>query len=115
MAETREMVTRDNQPTAEVWEIPRRVWFILLSWGLGVLVLAGLLSFWIWETGRESDRQAAEAKLQQDRAMCAMIGVFLEGPEPVAGPAGDRSRSVRAGMRSYQEALRCDVIGRAPR
>lgn len=114
MAETterHEFVERTGRPTAEVWEIPRRVWFVLLSWGLAVLVLASLLSAWIWRTGQESDRQAAEAKLSQDRAMCAMIGVFLEGPEPVAGAAGDRSRSVRAGMRNYEAALRCDEIG----
>jgi len=115
MAETREMVTRDDRPTAEVWEIPRRVWYILLSWGLAVLVLAGLFSAWIWQTGREADEAAAQAKLRQDRAMCAMVSVFLEGPEPVAGPAGDRSRSVRAKMRDYQDVLRCDEIGRSPR
>lgn len=111
MAEVREFVEREGKPTAEVWEIPRRVWFVLMSWGLAVLVLASLLSWWIWQTGQEADRQAAAAKLRQDRAMCAMIGVFLEGPEPVAGPAGDRSRSVRAGMRAYEDALRCDEIG----
>jgi hypothetical protein len=115
MAEVREFVERDGKPTAEVWEIPRRVWFILLSWGLAVLMLAGLFSFWIWRTGQEADREAAAAKLRQDRAMCAMISVFLEGPEPVAGPAGDRSRSVRAGMRVYEDALSCDVIGRSAR
>jgi hypothetical protein len=115
VSETHEMVTRDNRPTAEVWEIPRRVWYILLSWGLAVLVLTGLFSAWIWETGRAADRAAAEAKLQQDRAMCAMISVFLSGPEPVSGPSGDRSRSVRAGMTNYQAVLHCDQIGHAPR
>lgn len=110
MAEVREFVTRDHRPTAEVWEIPRRVWFILLSWGLALLVVVGLLSWWVWRTGREADQAAAEAKLRQDKAMCAMISVFLSGPEPVPGPAGDRSRSVRAGMRNYEAALQCDRI-----
>lgn len=115
MTETHEFVEREGRPTAEVWEIPRRVWFILLSWGLAVLVLTGLFSAWIYETGRQADQAAADAKLQQDRAMCAMISVFLSGPEPVAGPAGDRSRAVRTGMTNYQAVLHCDQIGAAPR
>lgn len=110
MTEVREFVEREGKPTAEVWEIPRRVWYVLMSWGLAVLVLAGLLSLWIWNTNREADQAAAQAKLRQDRAMCAMIDVFLSGPEPVAGPAGDRSRSVRSGMTNYQAVLQCDKI-----
>jgi hypothetical protein len=110
MTETHEFVEREGQPTAEVWEIPRRVWFILLSWGLAVLLLAGLLSFWIYSNQRRADEARDRLKLQQDRAMCAMIDVFLQGPDPVAGPAGDRSRSVRAGMLNYQAILRCDQL-----
>lgn len=105
------MVTRENRPTAEVWEIPRRVWYILLSWGLAILVLTGLLSFWIWETGRQADEAAAQAKLRQDRAMCVMLDLFTSGPEPPAGPAGDRSRAVLAAMTAYQRTLRCDQLG----
>jgi hypothetical protein len=100
-----------TQPTAEVWEIPRRVYLILMSWGLAVLLLAGLLSFWIYSNQKHSERLAAAAKLRQDRAMCAMIDVFLNGPEPVNGPSGDRSRSVRAGMLNYQAVLGCDGLG----
>lgn len=111
MSEVREFVEREGQPVAEVWEIPRRVWFILLSWGLSVLLLAGMLSFWIYSNQRHSEHLAAQAKLRQDRAMCAMIDVFLAGPDPVAGPAGDRSRSVRAGMLNYQAVLQCDHLG----
>lgn len=98
------------RPTAETWEIPRRVWYVLLSWGLAVLVLAGLLSFWIYSNQRHAEKQRVRLQLEQDRAMCAMIDVFLAGPEPVAGPAGDRSRSVRAGMLAYQNTLRCEAI-----
>jgi hypothetical protein len=107
MTETHEFVEREGKPTAEVWEIPRRVWFILLSWGVAVLLLAGLLSFWIYSNQRHAERLAAQVKLRQDRAMCAMIDVFLAGPEPPAGPTGDRSRAVRAGMLNYQAVLRC--------
>ncbi len=106
------MTTTDIRPTAEVWEIPRRVWFILLSWGLAVLMLAGLLSYWIWSAQEHAAAERDALKLQQDQAMCAMIdNVFLTGPEPVAGPAGDRSRSVRLGMTAYRATLRCDQIG----
>jgi hypothetical protein len=89
-----------ERPTAEVWEIPRRVWFVLMSWGLAVLVMAGLFSFWVWQTQRD-----------QDRAMCKMIDeVFLTGPEPVPGPAGDRSRAVRLGMLEYRSTLPCGPL-----
>jgi len=96
------------RPTAETWAIPRRVWYVLASWGVSALVLAGLLSFWIWTNERQADRERDHLELQQDRAMCAMIDVFLSGPEPVAGPLGDRSRAVRAGMTAYRNTLVCD-------
>lgn len=104
------MTAETHRPTAEVWEIPRRVWFILLSWGCAVLVLAGLLSFWIWSNEHRADQERDGIRLQQDKAMCAMIDVFLSGPEPLAGPAGDRSRAVRAGMTNYQNALKCTSL-----
>lgn len=107
---------------SERWEIPAKVWAILMSWGIGALVLAALLSFWIarneQEAARERDKleaeqaaKAAQVQIEQDRAMCSMIGIFLVGPEPVAGPAGERSRSVREGMSRYRATLRCDQIG----
>lgn len=113
MTETHEIITRDeaDRPTAEVWEIPKRVWFILMSWGLAVLILTGLFSAWLWTAQRHAEAERDALKLQQDQAMCAMIDVFLSGPEPVAGPAGDRSRSVRNGMTNYQAVLHCDQIG----
>lgn len=107
MTEVHEFIEREGQPTAEVWEIPRRVWFILLSWGLAVFVLAGLFSFWIWETGRQADQAAAEAKMRQDRAMCVMLDLFTSGPPPVAGPAGDRGRVILGAMTAYRATLDC--------
>lgn len=89
-------MTGDQRPTAEVWEIPRRVWFILASWGAAVLVLAGLFSAW-----------TAANQRQQDHDMCTMISVFLAGPEPVAGPAGERSRAVRTAMLAYSRSRHC--------
>lgn len=76
--------------------ISRPVWQILLSWGAAVLLLAGLFSAWVYTNQR-----------QQDHDMCAMISVFLGGPEPVPGPEGDRSRVVRAGMKAYYERRDC--------
>jgi hypothetical protein len=74
----------------------RPVWQILLSWGLAVLMLSGLFAAWIWTNQR-----------QQDRDMCAMIGVFLAGPEPVAGPSGERSRAVRTALEEYRKNRHC--------
>jgi hypothetical protein len=104
------------------WAIPPRVWAILLSWGVAVFLLAGLFSWRVVAGERqasedrtriqaEQNQQAAAIKLEQDRAMCGIIGIFLSGPEPVPGPAGDRSRSVRKGMTEYRQALQCDLIG----
>lgn len=94
----------------ERWEIPRRVWFILLSWGLAVLVLAGMLSYWIWSNERRASAEREALQRQQDRAMCVMIDLFTTGPEPVKGPAGDRGRAVLAAMRAYQSTLHCDRL-----
>lgn len=76
--------------------ISRPVWQILLSWGVAVLVLSGLFAYWVWVNQR-----------QQDRDMCAMTSVFLGGPEPVAGPAGDRGRAVREALIKYRENRHC--------
>lgn len=74
----------------------RRDRLVLTSWGLAVLGLAGLFSAW-----------TAGNQRQQDRDMCAMTSVFLGGPEPVAGPAGDRSRVVRKALEEYRENRDC--------
>ena len=71
---------------------------ILLTWGLAVLMLAGLFSYALWNQQRE-----------QNRAMCEMLSLFTGGPEPVAGPAGDRGRVVLAGMRKYARTIDCDI------
>ena len=86
-------------------DLPRKVYVILLSWGVAVLLLAGLFSYWTWNNQRE-------AAAQRDGALCALISIFLTGPEPVQGPAGDRSRSVRDGMRSYQAIIGCQDFSR---
>lgn len=69
---------------------------ILLGWGLAVFMLSGIFSYWIWINDRE-----------QDQAMCGMLSLIMTGPEPVAGPAGDRGRAVLAAMRNYQDTLNC--------
>ena len=76
--------------------ITRPVWFILLSWGLAVILLTGVFSYWIWSNERE-----------QDRAMCVMLDLFTSGPPPADGPAGDRGRAVLKAMTDYRETLDC--------
>lgn len=105
------MTEADEFVEREAWEIPRRVWGVLLSWGLAVLVLAGLLSFWIWSNQREAEKAQVQAEREKDRAMCVMLDLFTAGPQPVAGPAGDRGRAVLAAMQAYQKTLRCDQLG----
>lgn len=85
-----------ERPTAVQWEIPRKVWAILLSWGLAVLVLAGLFSFWIQHNQQEQARKtaAAEARAaEQSRAVvCFLFTTILdtfheEPPTTAAGRA----------------------------
>jgi hypothetical protein len=93
----------------------RPVWLVLISWGLAVLVIAGLLSAWIYTVQREAAQERDRVQREQDKAMCQLIGVFLGGPEPLPGPEGERSRVVRAGMAHYRDVLRCyEFDGEAP-
>lgn len=89
------------------WAIPGRVWTILLSWGLAVLTFSGIIGYAIWDNQQQIKRN----QIQQDRDMCTMISVFLSGPEPVAGPAGERSRTVRAAMQTYYQSRGCSSPG----
>jgi hypothetical protein len=74
--------------------ISRPVWQILLSWGMAVLVITGLLVLWIYSNQR-----------QQDRDMCAMLGVLLAGPAPDAGD--QYAVAARAAMEAYYENRGC--------
>ena len=86
----------------------RPVWMVLLSWGMAVLVISGLLSAWIWTNDRQQDRENAKVQREQDQAMCLIIDLFTGGPPPVAGPAGDRGRMILAAMQHYQGVLHCE-------
>jgi hypothetical protein len=94
------------------WDMPGRVWTVLLSWGLAVLILAGLFSYWTWKNEHEArikqDQVTQETRREQDRAMCVMLELLISGPEPVDGPAGERGRAVVAAMRAYRATLQCD-------
>ena len=94
--------------------ISRPVWMILLSWGMAVLVISGLLSAWIWTNQREAAAEQDRVQREQDRAMCAMIAVFTGGPEPLPGPEGDRSRVVIDAMTEYQRVLHCEEFASEP-
>lgn len=83
------------------WEIPPKVWAVLLSWGAAVLLLAALFSAWVW-SNQQQDRQA----------MCELVGVFVgDLPEPPAGPQGDRARAVRDAMQRFNQTLECRPPG----
>jgi hypothetical protein len=99
---------------ARDWDIPPRIWAILLSWGLGVLLIAGLLSFWIWSNEQDQEREEAELALEQDRAMCAIVEAFVDAPEPPPGPEGDRARHFRDLMLEYRKALHCQELDTVP-
>lgn len=85
------------------WRIPRQVWAVLMTWGLAVIVLAGLFSFWQYR-----QQEAAEDQARKERAeMCKLIDLIIGDQEPPAGPVGERARKVRAQMREYQGTLAC--------
>lgn len=90
----------------------RPVWLVLLSWGLAVLIISGLLSAWIWKNEREQDAENQKVQREQDRAMCEMLDLFMGGPTPVPGPAGDRARAGLKAMGAYRQALKCDSLPR---
>lgn len=96
-----------ERPTAEVWEIPRRVWFILASWGVAVLLLAGLGAYWIWSNERAADAEADRIRIEQDKAMCEMLGLFISTDTP---PTNDRGRAIQKAMETYRETLRCPLL-----
>lgn len=98
-----------NVRSAE-WDIPRKVWYVLASWGLAVLMIAGLLSFWIWSNEQDQEREEARLQLEQDRAMCAIVGAFVSAPQPPPGPEGERSRHFRELMEDYRAALHCQEL-----
>jgi hypothetical protein len=90
--------------------ISRPVWFILLSWGLAVMMIAGLLSFWIWRNEQDQERDEAALQLQQDRAVCGIIRVITGGPSPVDGPEGDRGRAILKALTEWRDALHCQEL-----
>lgn len=92
----------------------RPVWLILLSWGMAVLALAGLFSYWIWSNERDQERANLKVQREQDRAMCVMLDLFTSGPEPAAGPEGDRSRVILAAMLGYRQTLHCEDFSSEP-
>lgn len=92
------------------WAIPRPIWMVLVSWGAAVLLVAGMLSFWIWHNEQEQEKDEAALQLQQDRAVCGIIRSITDGPEPVAGPEGERGRVIRQALLDWEEALHCSEL-----
>lgn len=88
----------------------RPVWLVLVSWGAAVLMIAGLLSFWIWKNEQNQERDEARLQLEQDRAVCAMIEVFQGPPPPPEGEAGDRSRAILKALNDWARVLHCQEL-----
>lgn len=76
--------------------ISRPAWQILVSFGLAILMISGLLFYALWY----NDRQ-----VNQD--LCDLVSVFATGPEPVDGPNGERSRFVREAMDRFRDRRAC--------
>lgn len=90
--------------------LPRTVYAILVSWGVAVLVLAGLFAFWI-DRGQDQARERDQAiQRDQNRAMCQIVEVIITGPTPPPGEAGERARAVVAGARSFHNSARCSEL-----
>lgn len=94
-----------ERPTAEVWSIPRRVWFVLMSWGVAILAIMGLFAFWAWRIDKDQDREQDD---KRDQAMCEMMDTLLAAPDAVdQNEAAERSRISRAAIRHYQDVIGC--------
>lgn len=76
--------------------ISRPAWQVLISFGLAILLIAGLLSFALWRSQQAFNRD-----------MCDLVSVFVTGPQPQEGPGGERSRFVREGMDRFRERRDC--------
>lgn len=85
------------------WTIPPQVWAVLVSWGLAVILLAGLFSFWQYRQQEQADRQTARERA----AMCDLLDTLVSDAPIPAGPAGDRAREGRAKILAYRETLLC--------
>lgn len=89
--------------TEVTWRIPRTVWYVLITWGLAVVILAGLFSLWQYQ-----DQQAAREQAREERSkMCQLIDTIIGDTPPPEGPAGERARQVRRDLLAYQASLHC--------
>lgn len=96
-------VLAERFPREVAWRIPRNVWAILLSWGMGVVLLSGLFA---WKLHLDQ-QAAADRDHKQDQAMCEVLDIFISGPAPAPGPAGDRARHALRKMTAYRDTLNC--------
>lgn len=90
--------------------ISRPVWQILFWWGVGVLMISALLSFWIWKNEQDQERDERSLQLQQDRAVCGIIRAITDGPPPVAGPEGERARGILKALQDWENSLHCQEL-----
>lgn len=92
------------QPARVNWQIPRNVWYLLLTWGLSVVVLAFLFAWW---QGREAAVERRHNH-EQDKALCEVIVFSLQAPPTIPpGPEGERIREGLAKAERLREVT-CD-------
>lgn len=79
------------------WRIPTQVWVVLFSWGMALLVLAGVFAYWTWSND-----------IDQDREMCRLTKALISSEEPTGSSPGEvRSRDNRAAIREWRTSVRC--------
>jgi hypothetical protein len=76
--------------------ISRPAWQVLLSFGLVMLTMFGLMFFALWLNQEQFNRD-----------VCDLSSIFVTGPQPQDGPTGERSRFVRRGVDLFRERRDC--------
>lgn len=76
--------------------ISRPAWQVLISFGLVMLTMFGLMFFGLWRSQQSANED-----------LCDLVSVFVTGPQPAEGAAGERSRFVRESMDRFRERRDC--------
>lgn len=82
------------------WAIPPGLWSVLAVLAIGVVAVFALGAWW-------TDRRFAHLEREQNRELCGVLRIIVTGPEPPAGPDGERARQVRDGLVRWRADLGC--------
>lgn len=80
--------------------LPPGLFSALMSMVVGIAAVFALGAWW-------TDKRFADLEREQNRELCGVLSVITTGPEPPAGPSGDRARIVRDGLIRWRAALNC--------